>query len=605
MGETRVQITDTILRDAHQSLIATRMRTEDMLPALELLDDVGYFSLEMWGGATFDVCMRFLNENPWERLRTIRKHVKKTKLQMLLRGQNAVGYRHYADDVVYAFVDHAAENGIDVFRIFDALNDIRNLAPAMRAVKKAGKHVEGSISYTISPAHTTAGFVAFGQQLKDEGADTICIKDMAGLVSPAIAKELIGALNEQVGLPVHLHTHCASGMAPATYFAAAEAGVAIIDCALSPFSWGTAQPPTESIVGALAGTPWDTGLDLDKLSAAAEHFQTVRERYLPLLNPISERVDTRILHHQIPGGMLSNLLSQLQQQKASDKFDDVLKETARVREDLGFPPLVTPTSQIVGTQAVFNVVAGERYKIVTKEVANYLRGLYGRAPAPVNEALQKKVLGDEKPTAERPAEGMEPEMQGCLEHAEREWGGGLEEALCYAMFPPVATEFFDARKEGRVPATTEPPPEELAAREESAAVDFGPEARELTLRLDGVESVVKVADAAGGGLRVALDGVTYAVDVQAKSRRRQRSAGDAEAGGGEGTLRAPMPGTLLELKVAEGDEVEQGQIVAVLEAMKMQNELEAPVAGTIIRVFADQGQNLDMTAPILEIEPPA
>ncbi len=604
MSEQRVQITDLILRDAHQSLLATRMRIEDMLPALELLDRVGFYSLEMWGGATFDVCQRFLNESPWDRLRTIREHVKNTKLQMLLRGQNLVGYRHYADDLVYAFVDHAHQQGIDVFRIFDAVNDIRNLQEAMRAAKKVGAVVEGSISYTISPVHTIEGFVAFAQQLKDEGSELICIKDMAGMLSPADATELVGALKSEIKLPVHLHTHCASGMAPATILAAVQAGCDIVDTALSPLSWGTSHAPTESVVGLLRGTPWDTGLSLDRLDACAAHFQKVRELYMPLLNPFSERVDTRILQHQIPGGMMSNLLSQLKLQKAEDKFDEVLLETARVRTDLGYPPLVTPTSQIVGTQAVFNVVLGERYKMVTNEVRNYIKGLYGRAPAQIDPALAEQVLGDEERITVRPGSLFEPELQAHLDHV-ASWGPeyGLEEALSYGLFPAQATELYAARREGRLPSTAEPRPEDMVPTAEAVSAEPSADARELQLELGGQRHAVQVQSLPGGVLRLALDGESYEVTVVPQAReRRERSGGGGDADS-EGMLLAPLPGVLVELRVAEGERVEQGQVVAVLEAMKMQNELEAPIAGTIARILGEQGASLDNAEPILEIKP--
>jgi pyruvate carboxylase subunit B len=602
MTAPKVQLTDLILRDAHQSLLATRMRTEDMLPALELLDEVGFYSLEMWGGATFDVCQRFLDESPWDRLRTIKKHCKKTKLQMLLRGQNLVGYRHYADDLVYAFVAHAHEQGIDVFRIFDAVNDIRNLQEAMRATKKVGAICEGSISYTISPVHTNEAFVAFAKQLEDEGADLICIKDMAGILSPANATTLVQALKSEIGLPVHLHTHCASGMAPATIFAAVQAGCDIVDTALSPLSWGTSHTPTESMVGILKDTPWDTGLSLDKLDACAVHFQKVRETYMPLLNPFSERVDTRILQHQIPGGMMSNLLSQLKMQKAEDKFDEVLHETARVRKDLGYPPLVTPTSQIVGTQAVFNVVLGERYKMVTNEVRNYIKGLYGRAPAEIDPELAASVLGDEERITVRPGSLFEPELQSHLDHV-KTWGPeyGLEEALSYGLFPQVAEEFYAARREGRQPAQTEPRPEAMVPLAQDVSAEPSGDGRELVLELDGIASKVQI-QRSGGTMRLALDGVRYDVKVvpQARAKRERRGGGDE---GGEGLLKAPLPGVLLEIRVAEGDVVQQGDVVCVLEAMKMQNELEAPIAGTVKVVLAKQGSSLDNDQPILEIEP--
>ncbi|MBN1337178.1 MAG: pyruvate/oxaloacetate carboxyltransferase [Deltaproteobacteria bacterium] len=602
----KVQITDTILRDAHQSLIATRMRTEDMVPALEVLDRAGYWSLEMWGGATFDVCMRFLDEDPWERLRTIRKHVKHTKLQMLLRGQNLVGYRHYADDVVDAFVEHAHANGIDVFRIFDALNDVRNLVPAMHAVRRVGAIVEASLSYTVSPVHTIEGFVAFARQLKDEGAQVLCIKDMAGMISTTAASQLIRALKEEVGLPVHLHTHCASGMAPATYWAAAEAGVDILDCALSPFSWGTSQPPTETIAGMFRDTPWDTGLDADALFEAARHFQKVRERYLPILDRRSERVDTGILLHQTPGGMLSNLISQLKTQKAEDRFAEVLEETARVRKDLGYPPLVTPTSQIVGTQAVFNVVLGERYKMITKEVRDYVKGLYGRPPAAIDPALAAKVLGDELPFTGRPAERLPPELHTLVDHV-KAWGAtperALEEALSYALFPEVATEFYAARREGRKPRTAEPPPEEMVSKAEPVSVDRAPGGRELVLDLGGRRSTVRVdgVPRPGGVFRLQVEGTSYEVKVAPRADTTRRARKEATVAQGDGVIRAPLPGVLLRFLVSEGQEVKREQPVAVLEAMKMQNEIQAHRDGTVKALHAKTSQSLEVGQAILEI----
>lgn len=407
----KVRITETILRDGHQSLLATRMRTDDMLPVAEKLDAVGYYSLEMWGGATFDVCLRFLNEDPWERLRSLRKKIKKTNLQMLLRGQNLVGYRHYPDDAVTKFVEMAAKNGIDVFRIFDAVNDIRNVELAIKVAKKQDKTVEGTICYTVSPVHTVEQYIVMAKELAALDCDIICIKDMAGFISPKDAYDITSAIKKEVGLPVHLHSHCSSGMAPMAYMRACEAGVDILDTALSPLAWGTSQPPTEAVVGALKGTDYDTGLDVALLTEIAAHFWKVKEKYKAILDPIAERIDTNVLVHQIPGGMLSNLVSQLKEQKAMDKYDEVLKETARVRKDLGYPPLVTPTSQIVGTQAVFNVVLGERYKMISKEVKDYIRGLYGRPPAPIDPEVRKKAIGDEKPITCRPADLLSPEYE--------------------------------------------------------------------------------------------------------------------------------------------------------------------------------------------------
>ncbi len=605
MEQRKVQITDTILRDAHQSLIATRMRLEDMLPAAADLDNAGFYSLEVWGGATFDVCLRFLNESPWERLAALRKAMPKTKLQMLLRGQNAVGYRHYADDIVDAFVEQAAETGIDVFRIFDALNDIRNLRRAIHAVKKVGRLAEGSISYTVSPVHTTEQFVEFAGQMKDEGCDLICIKDMAGMVTPNGAYELISALKSEVGLPVHLHSHCSSGMAPATFLKAAEAGVDIVDCALSPFSWGTAQPPTETMAAILEDGGYETGVDTAAIYRAAEHFTKVRERYLPILNTRSERVDTRILQHQIPGGMLSNLLSQLEMQGASDKFDDVLEETARVRKDLGYPPLVTPTSQIVGTQAVFNVVAGERYEVISEEVKDYLLGKYGRAPAPVDQDVKHLAVGDEEPITCRPADLLQPELEAAIA-ATKPYSDKLEDALSMALFPPVAKAFLKARAEGGQPATTELPPELLKPKATAVAAAKNGD-KSYALKVGGKEfatSVESVMTVPGGRQYiVVVDGserLEIVVENRSKKSRNRKAASESA---GDNTIIAPMPGTIVKLLAAVGDNVEKGTVVAVLEAMKMQNEIHAKVPGTIKEIYVAEADSVETRAPLMEIEP--
>lgn len=442
----RAMITDTILRDAHQSLLATRMRTEDMLPALGDLDRIGYWSLEMWGGATFDSCLRFLREDPWERLRVLRRKLPGTRLQMLLRGQNVVGYRNYADDVVRAFVKRAAAEGIDVFRIFDALNDLRNMETAIAAVKDAGKIAEGALSYTISPVHDTALFVGLGKRLAELGCDTIAIKDMAGLLSPAAASELVSALVQQVGLPVHLHCHATSGMATAAYLKGLEAGAAIVDTALSPLGGGTSQPPTEAIVAMLRGTQFDTGLDLERLDRVAEHFKKVRCRYHEFESAYTG-VDTRVLTYQIPGGMISNLASQLKEQDALDRMEEVLAEVPRVRADLGYPPLVTPTSQIIGTQAVINVLVGERYKVVTRETREYLLGNYGQPPVPVSEEVLRQAVGDAPRITVRPADLLQPELERLAQEA-----GALvqseEDLLSYALFPGPAREFIEYRRRG-------------------------------------------------------------------------------------------------------------------------------------------------------------
>ncbi|MBE7031302.1 MAG: oxaloacetate decarboxylase subunit alpha [Ruminococcaceae bacterium] len=443
----KVGITETVLRDAHQSLIATRMPTSEMLPIIEAMDKVGYHSLEAWGGATFDSCLRFLNEDPWQRLRAIRDKAKNTKLQMLFRGQNILGYRHYADDVVEYFVQKSIANGIDIIRIFDALNDVRNLKTAINATKKEKGHVQAAISYTISPVHNNESFAKLAKELEEMGADSICIKDMAGLLVPYTAYELVKALKETVKIPIQLHTHYTSGVASMTYLKAIEAGVDVVDTAMSPLALGTSQPPTEPLVATLQGTPYDTGLDLELLSEIASYFKPIREKYLAsgLLDPKVMGVDINTLLYQVPGGMLSNLVSQLKQQGKEDQLDEVLKEVPRVREDFGFPPLVTPSSQIVGTQAVLNVITGERYKMVTKESKGIVRGEYGRTPVEISDEIKKKIIGDEEQITYRPADKIAPELEKlkkeCAEYIEQD-----EDVLSYALFGPVATKFFEFRR---------------------------------------------------------------------------------------------------------------------------------------------------------------
>lgn len=449
MSNKKLFITDTILRDAHQSQAATRMKIEDMLPACEILDKIGYWSLECWGGATFDSCMRFLHEDPWERLRTLKKALPNTKLQMLFRGQNILGYKHYADDVVDAFVRKSIENGIDVVRVFDALNDPRNLKQAVDSVKNYGGICEVAISYTTSPVHNQEYFVTLAKKIEEMGADVICIKDMANLLLPYDAYDLVKAIKSAVSCPIHLHTHNTSGTGDMTNLMAAQAGVDIVDCALSPLANGTSQPATESLVATLKGTERDTGLDLELMAKAAAHFRGVADKMKveKTLDPKVLNVDTKTLLYQVPGGMLSNLLSQLKQQNAEDRYYEVLAEIPRVRKDCGYPPLVTPTSQIVGTQAVLNVLAGERYKMITKETKGMLRGEYGELPAPVNEEVRKKAIGDDEVITCRPADLLSPELEKYKKEA-----GDLakceEDVLSYALLPQVATKFLEERNNG-------------------------------------------------------------------------------------------------------------------------------------------------------------
>ncbi|MCK4938364.1 MAG: sodium-extruding oxaloacetate decarboxylase subunit alpha [Methanosarcinales archaeon] len=556
---TQVKITDTTLRDAHQSLIATRMRTRDMLPIAEKLDGAGFFSLEVWGGATFDSCIRFLNEDPWERLKSLKETVTNTPLQMLLRGQNLVGYRHYADDVVIKFVEKAAENGIGVFRIFDAVNDIRNMEVSIKTAKKCGAHVQGTISYTTSPVHNTESFVEFAHELASLECDSICIKDMAGLIAPMDAYTLIKSLKKEIGLPVDLHSHSTSGMALMSYMAACNAGVDILDTAFSPFAGGTSQPPTETVVAGLKGTKWDTGLDLVHLIEIKKYFEEIKEKYRGILDPISEKTDTSVLVYQVPGGMLSNLVSQLKEQNAMDKFDDVLIEMPRVREDLGYPPLVTPTSQIVGTQAVMNVLMGERYKVIPKEVREYVRGMYGRSPTPINKAIMDKVLGDEQPITCRPADLIEPEL-AALEEEARELGlvEKEEDVLTYALYPQVAKKFLKGETE------------------------------EEELILSVQESVPAGSQLLCNQFKVVVDGEVFKVEVEPTGEMSIHENKSALLTSVEGGIKSNMQGMVLGLKVKSGDAVEEGDVVAVIEAMKMENDIHASHSGIVREIFVKE-----------------
>ena len=556
---TQVKITDTTLRDAHQSLIATRMRTRDMLPIAEKLDEAGFFSLEVWGGATFDSCIRYLNEDPWERLRSLKEIIKDTPLQMLLRGQNLVGYRHYADDVVVKFVEKAAENGIGVFRIFDAVNDIRNMEVSIRTAKKCGEHVQGTISYTTSPVHTTESFVEFAHELASLECDSLCIKDMAGLITPKDAYTLIRSLKKEVGLPVDLHSHSTSGMALMSYMAACKAGVDILDTAISPFAGGTSQPPTETVVAGLKETKWDTGLDLAKLIDIKAYFEEIKEKYRSILDPISEKTDTRVLVYQVPGGMLSNLVSQLKEQNAIDRFDEVLEEMPCVRQDLGYPLLVTPTSQIVGTQAVLNVLMGERYKVIPKEVKEYVRGMYGRPPAQINKEIMVKVLGDEQPTTCRPADLLEPELAR-LEEEARELGlvKKEEDVLTYALYPQVAPKFLrgDAVEEELTPA---------------------------------VQNVVQArARPVYNQFKVVVDGEVFQVEVEPTGEMVIQENKPAPLPSVEGGIKSSMQGMVLGLKVKPGDAIQEGDVVAVIEAMKMENDIHASHSGIVREIFVKE-----------------
>ena len=572
----KVKLTETILRDAHQSLLATRMRTRDMMPIVDKLDQVGYFSLEMWGGATFDTCIRYLNEDPWERLRELKKHMPNTPAQMLLRGQNLVGYRHYSDDVVDKFVTKAHENGVDIFRIFDAVNDIRNMETAIKVANREGAHVQGTVCYTISPVHTVEKYVELAKDLEQLECDSLCIKDMAGLLSPHEAHVIIKAIKKEVSLPIALHCHCTSGMAPMSYMAACEAGVDILDTALSPLSGGTSQPPTETMVASLAATPYDTGLDLELLSEAAAYFKKLKDEYRGILDPISEQIDTNVLLYQIPGGMLSNLVSQLKEQNALDKYDDVLAEMPKVRAELGYPPLVTPTSQIVGTQAVMNVLMGERYKVIPKEVKDYVRGLYGRSPAPISDDIITKIIGDEEPITCRPADLLEPEYESLKkEAAELGLVKKEEDVLTYILYPAIAPKFLkgEAVEEALMPVKTE-----AAVSAPSAAIPT-----EFRVEVDGDVFDVKV-EPTGGVVSVA--------DAPTKATPESVA----------GAVTSTMQGMVLSIEVEVGDTVAEGDTICVIEAMKMENGVHATHGGVVKEIFIADGDSIRSGDVLMAIE---
>ena len=569
----KVMLTETAFRDAHQSLLATRMRTRDMLPIAEMMDQIGFFSMEMWGGATFDTCIRFLNEDPWERLRALKKAMPNTPMQMLLRGQNLVGYRHYADDVVDKFVEKAAKNGVDIFRIFDAVNDIRNMERSINAAKKAEKHVQGGISYTLSPVHTIEQFANFAVQLANLGCDSICIKDMAGLITPQNAYDLVKAIKTEVSLPVNLHTHCTSGMAQMSYFYACIAGVDILDTAISPLSGGTSQPSTESAVAALEGTPYATGLDLELLTEIKRYFEKLMEVYAPVFNPISARGDTNVLAYQVPGGMLSNLVSQLIEQKALDRYEEVLAEIPNVRKDLGYPPLVTPTSQIVGTQAVLNVITGDRYKMVPKEVKDYVKGLYGKPPAMIDPKVRLKVLCDEEPITVRPADLLQPEMEAARKAVD---ALGLakqeEDYLTYALYPQVAVKFLKGEAK-----------EEALMKKPASAASAAPE---------------PITPGQPMAFDVEVDGEAYLVKVAPAGMTIQEAQPKAPTDG----VTVPMQGVIIRYKVKKGDKVAKGDAVAVLEAMKMENNVLANREGTIKEIYIKEGTTVAPGDVLLSID---
>ncbi len=573
METTPLKITELVLRDAHQSLLATRMRTEDMLPIAEKLDQVGFFSLEMWGGATFDTCIRFLNEDPWERSRALKKKMPNTPFQMLLRGQNAVGYRHYADDIVERFVKQSVEVGINIFRIFDALNDFRNIETAVKTVKSCGETVEGCISYTVSPAHNIELYLNMAKQLEDMGSDIICIKDMAGLLTPDVTKSLISEIKKNSKLPIHLHTHATTGLVGMNMQSAIDAGVDMVDTAISSLSMGTSHYATECMVAGLKGTPRDTGLDLDLLEEINDYFTEVRKNYAEFESDF-RGVDISILKSQIPGGMISNMENQLREQNSLDKLDEVLKEVPRVRKDMGYPPLVTPTSQIVGSQATLNVLTGERYKIITKETRQCLLGNYGKLPAPIDPELLAKVSEDGKVTSCRPADLLEPEWEKvCKELGDKHTSE--EDRLTYALFPKVALSFFKTRNN----------PKPTAKAPTKAGAKTAPE-----------PAVAPAAPAGSAIYRVRVNGKDYTVEIATGGESIApatpvAAAPPASAASGS-PLASPLPGSIFSMKCKEGDVVSEGDLLLVIESMKMESEINAHQSGTIQSILVKEGDNV-------------
>ncbi len=627
-----LRITDTTLRDGHQSLWATRMRTDDIMNIIELIDKVGYYSLEVWGGATFDVCLRFLYEDPWERLRMIKSKAKNTPLQMLLRGQNIVGYKNYPDDLVDRFVGAAHDNGIDIFRIFDALNDSRNLQAAIKAVKKHGGHAQGTLSYTISPVHTVKKYVQDAKEQVDMGIDSLCIKDMAGILSPVMAKDLVTALKKELHIPIQLHCHATSGMAYSAYFDGVKAGAGAIDTAISALAGFSSQPPVETFVAAFSETEFEVKLDVEILREVNKYFNKLNpQRCKPRgFEPV---IDSEILIHQIPGGMISNFRSQLEQQGALDKLDEALEEVSKVRKDLGYPPLVTPTSQIVGTQAVMNVLTGERYKMVPQEVKNYVKGMYGRPPAPIDPKLIKKILGTEKQIDHRPADDLKPILPTATKNISNpELIKSEEDILSYCLFPEVAMEFFKWRALPENKKTPSPAEIECAAfkpkKEEPKA-----ESMEQLLNPDdysGINSIIEKAakmqlseivikkgdfnlalrSGNGASKSFSFDAAEEKVqEKQVEVAAKQEKKAEAVTVVASETIDAVMAGTFYRSAsenkppfVEEGKTVNAGDTICILEAMKLFNEIQSPVKCKIVKILVENGTKVTKGQPLMAIE---
>jgi pyruvate carboxylase subunit B len=606
---TKVKITDTILRDAHQSLIATRMRTEDMLPICDRLETAGYWSLEMWGGATFDACVRFLKEDPWQRLRQLRDALPKSRLQMLLRGQNLLGYRHYADDVVRAFVAKAADNGIDIFRIFDALNDLRNIRVSVEAVKQSGKHAQGAICYTTSPIHTLEHFVQLGKEMQEMGCDSVAIKDMAGLLTPDVTAKLVKALVDSLDIPVFLHSHATAGLAAICQYKAVENGAAGIDTAISAFSGGTSHPPTESMVAAFRGTPWDSGLDLPHLQEIGFYFREIRKKYHQFESEFTG-LDTRVQVNQVPGGMISNLSNQLREQGALHRMNEVLEEIPRVRKELGYPPLVTPTSQIVGTQAVLNVLTDERYKTITNEVKLYLQGKYGKAPGKISPQVRHMAIGNEEVIECRPADLLPDEMDklrkeiGALAKSE-------EDVLTYAMFPDIGREFLEQREAGTLMPEPLEPANSDNGNGHKAATEFNVSMHGESYHIEITGRGYTTRDKRPYYLKI--DGVPEEIlvepleEISLGGEAAEGQAGPAQSGKrpratDPGHVTTSMPGTIVDILVAVGDEVKAGDPVLITEAMKMETEIQAPVSGVVVAIHVKKGESVTPDEALIEIE---
>ncbi len=607
-----ILITDVALRDGHQSLLATRMRTEDMLPIAQKLDAIGYWSLEVWGGATFDTCLRFLKEDPWERLRALRAAMPNTKLQMLLRGQNLVGYRHYADDVLERFIERSAANGIDVFRIFDALNDIRNVERAMREVKACGKHVEAAICYTVSPVHSMDRYVDMAKQLEDLGTDTLCIKDMAGLLAPLDAYHLVRRIKAAVKVPIHLHSHYTSGMASMSSLMAILGGLDMLDTSISPLAGGTSHPPTETLVASLRNTPFDTGLDPASFLPITEHFRSVRRKYRQFESEFTG-VDAEILTSQIPGGMLSNLAAQLTEQNALDRIREVLDEVPRVRKEMGYPPLVTPTSQIVGTQATLNILTGERYKVITTETKNYFLGLYGRAPGPLDRDIMARAIGDDHPIKTRPADRLEPELDATRKDLPA-LATTIEDQLSFTLFPTIARDFFEAREKGDLALE---PLESFLPSGPAAATELHLAPAEFNVTVHGETYHVQVS---GSGRKVdgrkpyyirvndkleevslepiqeILAGVPEAPDAGTGAKRKRPRPSKP------GDVAPPLPGRVVKVLVSIDAIVKTGTPLLIIEAMKMESQVPAPIDGKVTAILVAEGDNVKTDETVIQLE---